>query len=76
MNVLKTKYMMMSLRDGHEEYLKVGSYTFETAHFKYLGVTTNRTNNNHAKIQIKKLMTNKFYYRLANIFESKQVSLK
>lgn len=73
MNVLKTKYMMMSLRDDHEEYLKVGSYTFETAHFKYLGVTTNRTNK---YIQIKKLMTNKFYYRLANIFESKQVSLK
>lgn len=53
------------------------NYFFESVHsFKYLGATINSINNNHEEIKIRTTAINKCYYSLANIFKSKQGSLK
>jgi len=44
----KTKYMVISRRENHEENLEVEKYKFERVQsFKCLGVTINSKNNNH-----------------------------
>lgn len=73
----KTKYMVISRRENHEENLEVENYKFERVqNFKYLGVTINSKNNNHDEIKIRLTAANKCYYGVTSILKSKQVSLK
>jgi len=76
-NEAKTKYMVISRRENHEENLEVENYKFERIHnFKYLGVTINSKNNNHDEIKIRVTTANKCYYGVTSILELKQVSIK
>lgn len=69
--------MVISRRNDHGEHLEVDNFKFERVHsFKYLEVTVNSTINYHEEIKIRTVAANKCYYSLANIFKSKQVSLK
>lgn len=71
-NELKTKYMVISRRENHEDHLEIENYKCEKVHsFKYLGVTISSKNNNHEKIKIRTTTTNKWYYGLTNILKLK-----
>jgi len=76
-NEAKTKYVIISRRENHEENLEVENYKFKKVHnFKYLGVTINSKNNNHDEIKIRVTAANKCYCGVNSILKSKHVSLK
>ncbi|KAF0746237.1 Craniofacial development protein 2 [Aphis craccivora] len=61
-NKVKTKYIVISRRENHEENLEVDNYKFERVHhFKYLDVTINSKNNNHDEIKTRLTAANKCY---------------
>ena len=76
-NESKTKYMVISRRENHGEYIEVENFNFERVYsLKYLGVTINSNNNNHEEINTRITAANKCYYGLTSIFKSKSIKSK
>uniref|UniRef100_A0A2S2Q6N4 Retrovirus-related Pol polyprotein from type-2 retrotransposable element R2DM n=1 Tax=Sipha flava TaxID=143950 RepID=A0A2S2Q6N4_9HEMI len=66
----KTKYLIVSQRQHHQNSISVGDMTFEKVHyFKYLGVDVNEKANSHEEINRIIIAGNKCYFSLVTLFK-------
>ena len=71
----KTKYLIVSRGQYHQNSILMRDMTFEKIHnFKYLGVDVNERANSHEEINRRMIAGNKCYFSLVPLFKSKLLS--
>jgi len=79
-NTEEIKYMTMTRKLETLRHTTIGNSQIEQSEqirdFKYLGVTLDKQNNMHGKINIRLTTANRCYFALAKLLRSKLISIK